>query len=386
MSKRADNQDGSCREILSGRNRGKWRVQFRYTDELGAKKRLSRIFPTKKEGKAFLSDLRRGARIQQAVQSKELTFGEWFEWLAENDWSEVLASVTVAQRRSRFKKYGARYFAHVPISQINPMQVRAFFRKLRADGASEWLVLSIKSDLVRAFNQALTPYQRVPMTLANPFRLPLPQPKPRAAVALTPEEVRKALNQRALTDNQRAMLGLLLLAGVRLGEQMALTRGQIRLDSDLIVIDRAVRVEFGGKQTVGLPKGGKTRNAVMCRTLKAMLLPVISEMAPEEVVWSAATENQPRMKKLVYATWRTIVKAAKLPAGMSPHDCRLTHINIIEKLMPNVSTTTLKEHVGHAASGVTEANYTRPISSAQTILRDELDRTFGEKGSGKRSY
>jgi len=61
---------------------------------------------------------------------------------------------------------------------------------------------------------------------------------------------------------------------------------------------------------------------------------------------------------------------------MSPHDCRLTHINIIEKLMPMVSATTLKEHVGHAASGVTEANYTRPLTTAQAVLRDELDRVF----------
>ena len=45
--------------------------------------------------------------------------------------------------------------------------------------------------------------------------------------------------------------------------------------------------------------------------------------------------------------------------------------------MPKVSVTTLKEHVGHAATGVTEANYTRPIMPSQKILRDELDRVFG---------
>ncbi len=53
---------------------------------------------------------------------------------------------------------------------------------------------------------------------------------------------------------------------------------------------------------------------------------------------------------------------------MSPHDCRLSHINWIEKLMPDVSPTTLKEHVGHAAVGVTEVNYTRPLTSAQEVL------------------
>lgn len=377
MSNRADNQDGSCREILTGRNRGKWRVQFRYVDELGAKRRLSRIFTTKTDAKSYLKELRRGVRITQAVQSQDLTFGEWFEWLAVNDWSESLASVTIAQRRSRFKKYAARYFAHQPISQINPMQVRAFYRKLREDGASPTLILSVKSDLVRAFNQAVTPYQRVPMTLANPFRLPLPQPKPREAVALSPEEVKKALASESLTQSQRAMLAIFLLAGLRLGEVMALTREQIRLEVGLIVVDRAVRVEFGGGQSIGLPKVGKTRNAVMCLTLKEILAPFIAEMAPDDVLWPAASENKPKMKKRFYAAWQKAAKAANLPGDMSPHDCRLTHINLVEKLMPNVSTTTLKEHVGHSASGVTEANYTRPISSAQKILRDELDRVLG---------
>ena len=48
-----------------------------------------------------------------------------------------------------------------------------------------------------------------------------------------------------------------------------------------------------------------------------------------------------------------------------------------------MSTTTLKEHVGHSATGVTEANYTRPITSAQQILRDELDRVLGTKPGKK---
>lgn len=381
MSRRADNNDGSCREILTGRQAGRWRVQYRFTDECGIKARKSWVFKTKSEAKAFLQDLRRGARVQQVAQTRELTFGEWFDWLAVHDWPETLASVTVAQRRSRFRKYAAKYFAHVPISRIDPLQVRAFYRRLRDEGASENLVLSVKHDLVRAFNQAVTPYQQVPMTLANPFRLPLAQPKPREAVALTPEEVKRAVSSPKLNVSQRAMLGLFLLAGLRLGELMAITAEQIRLDADLIAIDRAARVEFGGKQSVGLPKGKKTRTAVMCRTLKTIMAPFVAEMAPEQVLWPAETANKPRMKKRIYYVWKAIVRTAALPLEMSPHDCRLTHINIIEKLMPKVSTTTLKEHVGHAATGVTEANYTRPISTAQRILRDELDRVFGSKPS-----
>ncbi len=377
MAKRADNNDGSCREILKGRHAGKWRVQFVVVGDTGLKTRISRIFATKSEAKTFLQQVRRGERIEEVKRQRELTLGEWFEWLAVNDWPETLASVTVAQRRSRFKKYVEKHFGATPLSKIDPIQVRAFYKRLRDEGARPTLILSVKSDLVRAFNQAITPYQRIPMTLANPFRLPLPQPSPREAVALTPEEVKAAIHLRDLTTGGRAMLGLFLLAGLRLGEMMALSRGQLRFDDDLIVIDRAVQVEFGGKQSIGLPKGRKTRNAVMCRTLKDALAPYALTMPDETLLFAAESANKPRMKKVFYRGWEAARKASGLPSDMSPHDCRLTHINIIEKMMPRVSITCLKEHVGHAASGVTEANYTRPITSAQRVLRDELDRVFG---------
>lgn len=379
MATRADNNDGSCREILTGKHAGKWRVQFTRINENGGKARFSRIFPNKTEGRAFLQKVRHGLKVEAARRDKQLTLAIWFEWLAENDWPETLSSLTIALRRSRFHKYVIRDFGHVPLDKIDPMQVRAFYRKLKARGVSDSLLVSIKGDLVRTFNQAVSPYQRVSMTVANPFRLPLTQPKPRAAVALTPGEIKRALACPSLNEGQRVMLALFLLAGLRLGELMAITRGQLRFKSDHIVIDRAVQVEFGNKQHVGLPKGKKMRNAVMCRHLKEILVPFVAGLADEQLLFPAATENKPRMKKLTYATWRTIVKAARLPENMSPHDCRLSHINIIEKLMPKVSQTTLKEHVGHAATGVTEANYTRPISSAQKILRDELDRVLGRR-------
>ena len=81
------------------------------------------------------------------------------------------------------------------------------------------------------------------------------------------------------------------------------------------------------------------------------------------------------MKKRTYDVWEAIVANSGLPADMSPHDCRLSRVNRIEKLLPEVSPTTLKEHVGHASgSSVTEVNYTRPLSPAQDILRSGIER------------
>jgi integrase len=181
------------------------------------------------------------------------------------------------------------------------------------------------------------------------------------------------------------LLATYLLAGLRLSEQMALTKEQLLFDQDLIFVDRAIKFGKNGRQTAGLPKGDKKRLAVMSPFLKKLLEDLTSEMLAQQVVWSAASENKARMKKLVYATWRTVIKDAGLPPEMTPHDCRLTHINWIEKLMPDVSNTTLKEHVGHSAEGVMQVNNTRPLTTAQKILANEIEIVsgFGLKSSSK---
>jgi integrase len=324
-----------------------------------------------------LQSLRRGADIEDKKRSRDLTLGGWFDWLAENDWPASLAETTIAARIGRFNRHVRQTWGGVPLTQIDPLQVFLLYRKLPESGVGAATVLEIKRDLVRVFNQAISPYRRVPISLANPFKLTVKAPPAREAVALTPEQAKKAQASEDLDDERRAMLAVFLLAGLRLSEQMALTVGQLLFDQDLIVVDRAVQLGKTGAQSVGLPKGRKKRLAVMCPTLKRILQLATKDMDSGQYVWSAAWENKPRMKTLVYATWRTILKDAGLPPEMTPHDCRLTHINWIEKLMPEVSPTTLKEHVGHAGEGVTQVNYTRPITSSQKILRDAIERVVG---------
>ena len=47
VAERADDKDGSFKEILAGKLPGKWRVQFSYVDEFYRKQRISRVFPTR---------------------------------------------------------------------------------------------------------------------------------------------------------------------------------------------------------------------------------------------------------------------------------------------------------------------------------------------------
>ncbi len=374
MATRSAHGDGSCKIVLSGRHKGKWRVQVSLKREFGTIRKISRLFPTQHDGKEFLRSLIREDGKAESLAKKELTLSEWFRWLAKNDWPDTLDAKTIHGRLQRFEKFVEVRWGKYPLTKIDPMEVKEFYADMRLEGIGHATREAIRCDLVRAFNQAVSPYRKVPMIWGNPFRLTMDSKERRDAIALTPDEASKALRSPKLDDSRRAMLGLFLLGGLRLSEQMAFTVRQVNFEEGLIYIDQAIHIDPKGHQTIELPKGDKKRVAVMTAELADLLRPICAGKPQEAYLWPALAENKPRMKKLVYATWRTIIKATKLPDEMSPHDCRLSHINWIEKLCPDVSETTMKEHVGHAAIGVTQVNYTRPITPAQDLLRASLSR------------
>src|SRR5438270_12796553 len=73
--------------------------------------------------------------------------------------------------------------------------VKKLYRSLADEGVGQSTVLEVKRDLVRTFNQAIQPYRRVPFNLGNPFKLTVPSPPRREAIALTPEQAKAALKE-----------------------------------------------------------------------------------------------------------------------------------------------------------------------------------------------
>ena len=378
MAGRSSNGDGSVTRIITTNGEVRWRAQVTVQDDLGRKSRVSRRFTTKTEAKEFVREAQREGRVEAARAKKELTLGEWFDWLAANDWPETLAPTTLMGRVCRFDKHVRPTWGNVALIHLDPLRIKAFYRSLATSGVSTANVQEIKRDLVRVFNLAIKPYHRVPWTCGNPFTLPVPASPPREAIALTPEEAKVALRHTDLRQQDRALLGVFVLAGLRLGEAMALTKDQVDFERGLIRVDRAVRMDWDRSQTIGLPKGGKKRVAILCPTLAGILSPLCETAGEDGLLWTAEGRPGPRLKRNVYRTWREILALTGLPSEMSPHDGRLTHVNWIEKLLPLVSPTTLKEHVGHSSGrSVTELSYTRPLPPAQDLLRDGLEGLIG---------
>ncbi len=396
--------EGSIRKRLSGKLAGKWRVQWAYDDPVtGQIVSVDRTFPTQSESARFLKELKArvytGQKIEEASTKRALTLNAWFDELAgdtENGftgrWSEDgMKLQTISAKVSRYNSNVRRSdLGPMPLQHLDVDRARSFFRAMKEEGKSKATMKDVQAVLVKVMNDAIDTYEKLP-NLRNPFsKVKLESPEARQAIVVTPEIAMKAIRQLA-DPADRAFLALYFLAGLRLSEQMALTSEQVDFSTEVIVIDRAVKLGPTGRQEVGLPKGDKPRLVAMCPTLAALLKPVIA--GNDGYLFHAESADKPKMKKVVYSTWKRILKESSLPVDLELRDCRLSHNSWIEKFCPKVSLSTRLEHMGHSVNRnnsehkgltVNVRNYTRFLSAGLDILRKELERVI-RKAEGRSS-
>lgn len=386
--------EGSIRKRLSGKLAGKWRVQWSYDDPMSNDlTTVDRTFPTQAEAARFLKELKArvhtGQKIEESNTKKALTLNAWFDDLAGTSesgyagrWSEDgMKLQTIAAKVSRYNSNVRRSeLGSLPVQLIDVDRARAFFRAMKEAGKSKATMKDVQAVLVKVMNDAIDTYEKFP-NLRNAFsKVKLETPEAREAIVVTPENAMKAI-RKLEAPADRAFLGLYFLAGLRLSEQMALTAEQVDFAQGVIVIDRAIKLGPTGRQEVGLPKGDKTRLVALCPTLADLLKPVVSDS--DGYLFSAESADKPKMKKVVYSTWKRILKESGLPDELELRDCRLSHNSWIEKFCPTVSLSTRLEHMGHSVNRnnsehkgltVNVRNYTRFLSGGLDILRKELER------------
>ena len=389
--------EGSIRKRLSGKLAGKWRVQWSYDDPMTNQLVvIDRTFPTQGQASSFLKELKArvhtGQRIEEANAKRGLTLNAWFDELAGNAengfsgrWSEDgMKLQTIAAKVSRYNSNVRRSdLGALPIQQLDVDRARSFFRALKEDDKSKATMKDLQAVLVKVLNDAIDTYEKFP-NLRNPFRkVKLETPEVRDAIVVAPRDAMTAIHNLQMPAD-RAFLALYFLAGLRLSEHMAITSEQVDFTAGVLVVDRAVKLSPTGRQQIGLPKGDKTRLVAMCSTLAELLKPVATDR--DGYLFPAESGDRPKMKKVVYSTWKRILKESGLPEDLELRDCRLSHNSWIEKLCPRVSLSTRLEHMGHSVNRsnsehkgltVNVRNYTRFLTEGFDILREELERVVG---------
>lgn len=375
---RADRGDGSVKQISAGKHKGKWRARLTYRDQWNRKQELDKLFSTQADAKAHLRQFRRDIEAGKAANARGYSLAQWFDWLKENDWPGNIKVSTISYRTFRFEKYTRPILGDALLSMVKPMMARSFYKELEAMNAGQNTIQAVKNDLVNMYNKAIA-YEI--HDGANPFAVvKVEAPTLRVGVALAPDQAKRGL-LRMYAASQRGDLepwivclsAIALYGGLRRGELLALTDEKFDFAQGLITVDQAVIVLDRGRQELGLPKKDKVRSVVLSKTLGGWIRQYIEQQGRDSKLLFPSETGTPLQVRRLRFVWEKAKKIAKFPPEMILHDCRLTHNNWIEKLMPTVSDSTRLAHMGHAATGVNLRYYTRELTPAMDELRKGLD-------------
>jgi integrase len=250
-------------ERVKRRGRVVWRVRWRD----GSGRERSRVLGRKRDAESFDAEVKRRKRAGDVdvVNAGKQTLAEFVE-----EWWRLYAEPNLA--RATLRLYAMLWDKHIlpqlgglRLRELTPERIEEFRARLVASGAGQ---VSIRKALVllQGVLQRAVEWQRIPH---NPARLVRkPQARRRRAVrAIAPETIERMrawLLQRG-QHRDAVLMSLLAYAGVRPGEALALTWGNVR--ERTILIEQAV--------SLGEIKATKTGQT---RTVR-LLGPLASDLA-----------------------------------------------------------------------------------------------------------
>lgn len=365
---------GSIEELPSGRFR--WRVRVTYPD--GTHDRLGGTARTRTEAQKAIIHAQGEAKVGRRPASETLTVGAMvteYMTLKRATW----ANRTAWNNEALYTRHVAPHLAHLKAAGVDPPKLRSYFETLSlsrtdAETGKKRPPLGYSAQrqihvlLLGAYKQAIAD-GRLRDNPAQHAR-PLSPSKGGAAVAARvkhfgPEDLARFI-EAAHADRFALPLAFLALTGLRIGEALALTWGDVQTDREgsVFVEVSKTRSEFEGKSYEG---GPKTAAGVRRVYLGREAMGIIEDMKRRVAVEARAeryrglgvteraplfpsTDGRPMRQDTLRAVMRRTCEAAGV-AKLSPHALRhSTGTYLISRGEDPVSVAAL---LGHAQVSTT---------------------------------
>jgi integrase len=334
--------------------------EVRYWD--GPRKR-SKTFDRRKDAETFEAETRRRRALGTLA---DLDAGTELLWQFGEDWfrqrlaQKTLAPVTYRRYAEIWDKHVLPHLGGYQLRELKPAVIEDFSGQLQADGVGAPTVRKALFMLQSCLGAAA----RHGLIADNPVKLVAKPRQTKATVRPIPpelvERMRAAVGQRDAT-----LLSVLAYAGLRPGEAIALTWGQIR--DRTILVDRAV--------SLGEDKDTKTHVARTVRLLK----PVAQDLAEWKLASGRPADDQlvfPRRdagawSESDYRNWRRrVFKPAAQAAGLDrarPYDLRHSFASLL--LHQGMSVVEIAAQLGHQPT-VTLDTYGHVIDELADVRED----------------
>jgi integrase len=263
----------------------------------------------------------------------------------------------------------------VRLGSLTPVLLDDWIAAMRQEGVGESTVAHAHGLVRRVLSDAVRE-GRLPENPAARMGVVKPQPRPHRY--LTADEL--AAIARCIEPRFRALVLLLGLRGLRIGEAVALTPADLDLSRGSVAVTKS-SVEVAGELIEGPTKTAAGRRAVALPPFLTRELEWHVERFSSRWVFTTDAGAQVRAGNFRRREFARAVRAAAIPApAPTLHDLRHTAASLAAAA--GAHPTEVREMLGHSDVAVTLGIYTHvfPAAHAETAWR--LERLWREAGGG----
>ena len=346
------------------KKKGKWLIQYRYTDWQGKRRKSTkRGFATKREAEEWL----RNFLITQKAD---------FDMKFADFWKMYCADMETRLREHtmRTKKYIVElkilpYFGNKRVNDITAADIRQWQNELIKMGYSPTYLKTINNQLSAIFNYAVRYYD----LKSNPCAKAGSMGKSKAEEMdfWTGEEFRKFID--SVMNKRLSYMAFMTLywTGMRMGELLALNPKDVDLEKRTISITKSYQ-RLGKKDVITPPKTPKSKRVI---TIPEFLAADIKDYMDSLYELQENDRLFPITKYYLEHEMQRGIKESGVKR-IRVHDLRHSHASMLIEL--GFSPLEIANRLGHEKVETTLNTYAHLYPNKQTKLAERLDSEYRE--------
>ena len=340
------------------RNDGRWCGQYWAVTTNGERKRISVYAGTKRE---LLVKMRNQSNDVAAVDSSMTLEEHYTNWIEHAEGR--CRSKTVEHYRTIMEGRVLPFIGKVKLKDITVKKVDDFFLKLSQTVNTKGTVYSARGvnmarqELRNCLNVAV----RWGLITTNPVMRSVPMKEPRKQLGTLDTKVYGELVECLCRDDQLRVLGIALLAGLRFGEALGLTKSSIDMVKRRITLNHQLQQNGREFSLVPVKSDESNRMVPMSDKLLGQIEIVLDQISDRELTKTWVDELlflssnlTPLRQNNIRRAFNTRLKAHGLPP-MRVHDLRHAWASVM--VQEGVSIKAVQMMLGHSKSQLTLDTY-----------------------------
>jgi integrase len=347
------------------------RYRVRSTDGKWRHKAETVNSPRRKDAERILAErlreVNRGLKLPVEISFEEFAANHWETYVTQN-----LKPSTQASHRSNVRTHLLPAFGKLRLSEVSALQIMELFKEKSTAGLKPKSLLNLYVLLQKVLNLAVA----LELLNSNPIqRVPKPKVERAEKPSLSPAQV-KAIAEN-MPANLKALVVLLYLTGLRIGEALALKWSDVDFDHSKLYVRRSV-----WRRREQTPKSRKSLRAKHLLGGLARVLQTHRELCissqPEDYLFSNGAghylDPDDLRRRVLYPAMKKAGIERKVARAYGFHLFRHSAGSQMQEVTGDLKQT--QSFLGHSGIGITSDVYVHLQPDSEVESMDKLEEAF----------